>query len=61
MQETQRCLNLSVPQAPWPLPAVEGDQDLLSLVRAIAKRLGGQVIYGVPDANGYQIQVSRLL
>jgi two-component system OmpR family sensor kinase len=27
----QRRLNLSVPQAPWPLPAVEGDQDLLFL------------------------------
>jgi len=27
----QRRLTLSLPQAPWPLPAVEGDQDLLFL------------------------------
>lgn len=27
----QRRLTLSVPQAPWPLPAVQGDQDLLFL------------------------------
>jgi len=28
---SRRRLNLSVPQAPWPLPAVEGDPDLLFL------------------------------
>jgi two-component system OmpR family sensor kinase len=30
-EHDQRRLNLSVPQAPWPLPAVEGDHDLLFL------------------------------
>ncbi|GAF69970.1 unnamed protein product, partial [marine sediment metagenome] len=30
-EASQRRLNLSLPQAPWPLPAVEGDQDLLFL------------------------------
>jgi len=28
---SQRTLNLSLPQAPWPLPHVQGDQDLLFL------------------------------
>lgn len=28
---SQRRLSLTIPQAPWPLPAVEGDQDLLFL------------------------------
>jgi two-component system OmpR family sensor kinase len=30
-EASQRRLNLSLPQAPWPLPAVQGDQDLLFL------------------------------
>ena len=30
-EASRRRLNLSLPQAPWPLPAVEGDQDLLFL------------------------------
>jgi two-component system OmpR family sensor kinase len=42
-------ITLSLPQAPWPLPEVQGDEDLLLL--ALLNLLGNAVKFSEPDAT----------
>lgn len=44
-----RSINLSLPQAPWPLPDVQGDEDLLLL--ALLNLLGNAVKFSEPGAT----------
>jgi two-component system, OmpR family, sensor kinase len=39
----ERRLNLSIPQAPWPLPKIQGDPDLLLLAVHISRKQGDRV------------------
>lgn len=48
-EATERSLNLSLPQAPWPLPEVLGDEDLLHL--ALLNLLGNAVKFSQPGAT----------
>jgi len=48
-QAAQRSINLSLPQAPWPLPDVQGDEDLLLL--ALLNLLGNAVKFSEPGAT----------
>lgn len=45
----QRSITLSLPQAPWPLPEVQGDEDLLLL--ALLNLLGNAVKFSEPGAT----------
>ena len=45
----QRSITLSLPQAPWPLPDVQGDEDLLLL--ALLNLLGNAVKFSEPGAT----------
>jgi two-component system OmpR family sensor kinase len=46
---SQRSISLSLPQAPWPLPEVQGDEDLLLL--ALLNLLGNAVKFSEPGAT----------
>jgi two-component system OmpR family sensor kinase len=48
-QASQRSISLSLPQAPWPLPEVQGDEDLLLL--ALLNLLGNAVKFSEPGAT----------
>lgn len=48
-EAAQRTLNLNLPQAPWPLPNVEGDEDLLLL--ALINLLNNAVKFSQPGAT----------
>ncbi|MGW8227108.1 MAG: sensor histidine kinase [Anaerolineales bacterium] len=48
-QADQRRINLSLPHAPWPLPEVQGDEDLLLL--ALLNLLGNAVKFSEPGAT----------
>lgn len=48
-EAAERSLNLSLPQAPWPLPEVLGDEDLLHL--ALLNLLGNAVKFSQPGAT----------
>lgn len=48
-EAAERTLNLSLPQAPWPLPNVEGDEDLLLL--ALVNLLNNAVKFSQPGAT----------
>lgn len=48
-ESTERSLRLSLPQAPWPLPHVQGDQDLLLL--AVLNLLNNAVKFSQPRAT----------
>ena len=43
----ERQLNLSIPQAPWPLPSISGDRDLLFL--AVHNLLDNAIKFSHPD------------
>lgn len=48
-EAAERSINLRLPQAPWPLPDVQGDEDLLLL--AILNLLGNAVKFSQPGAT----------
>jgi two-component system OmpR family sensor kinase len=48
-EAAERSINLSLPQAPWPLPDVQGDEDLLLL--ALLNLLGNAVKFSEPGAT----------
>ena len=48
-ESTKRTLSLSLPQAPWPLPNVEGDEDLLIL--ALVNLINNAVKFSQPGAT----------
>jgi two-component system OmpR family sensor kinase len=48
-QASQRSITLSLPQAPWPLPEVQGDEDLLML--ALLNLIGNAVKFSEPGAT----------
>lgn len=48
-EAAERSLSLSLPQAPWPLPDVQGDEDLLLL--ALLNLLGNAVKFSEPGAR----------
>ena len=48
-ESTERTLSLSLPQAPWPLPNVEGDEDLLIL--ALVNLINNAVKFSQPGAT----------
>lgn len=48
-EAAERSLSLSLPQAPWPLPDVQGDEDLLLL--ALLNLLGNAVKFSQPGSR----------
>lgn len=48
-ESAERSITLSLPQAPWPLPHVQGDEDLLLL--ALLNLLGNAVKFSQPGAT----------
>ena len=48
-EAAERSISLSLPQAPWPLPDVQGDEDLLLL--ALLNLLGNAVKFSEPGAT----------